>query len=93
MPERKGRREKQGTQVRVPCMEEFLAETESETLVATSPHLGEVGSEPAQEVIAKDALEEEENPDTHFKRKHKSLPLGVSPRKKKKMKVHLEWDE
>ena len=83
----------------MPGMKEFLAETESETLVPASPHLGEVSSEPAQEVIAKDALkeeeddDEEENPDTHFKRKHKSLPLGVSPRKKKKMKLHLEWDE
>ena len=33
-------------------IEEFLAETESETSVAASPCLGEVGSEPAQEVTA-----------------------------------------
>ena len=49
-------------------MKEFLDETESETLVAASLRLGEVGSEPAQEVVAEAASEEEEdeeeNPDT-----------------------------
>ena len=40
-------------------MEEFLAEAESETLVVASPRLGEMGSEPAQEVPAKAALEQE----------------------------------
>ena len=54
-------------------MEEFLAKTGSETSVAASPCLGEVGSELTQEVVAEATLEEEEdeeeeeNPKTHFK--------------------------
>ena len=63
----------------MPDKEEFLAKAESKTSVAASPCIGEVGREPAQEVTAKAALEEEvdeeeENPDVHFKRKRKSFP-------------------
>ena len=69
----------------MPGIEEFLAEVESETTIATSLRLGEVGSEPASEVAAIVALEEEEeNLDTHFKRKCRSPPPSASPRQKKK---------
>ena len=60
-------------QVRVPGVEEFPAEAESETLVAASQCPGEVGSESAQEIAVTATLEEEEdeeeekNSDTHFK--------------------------
>jgi len=45
----------------MPGIKEFLSEAESETSVATGPCLGEVSSEPAQEVAATATLEEEED--------------------------------
>ena len=57
--------------------------------VATSLQPGEVGSEPALEVTATANIEEEEdeNRDTHFKKKCKSPPLVASPWKKRKQTV------
>jgi len=42
--------QRQGKCVRVPGMEEFLADFASEASVAVSPHPGEVGREPGEEV-------------------------------------------
>jgi len=82
--------QRQRKHVRVPGREEFLADVAREALVVMSPHLGEVGSEPAQEVIAADTPEEEDDeeeeadPDTHFKRKPRSPSLGSFPQKERK---------
>ena len=59
-PKKEGKRAKT-KQIRVPDIEEFLAEAESETSVTESPCLGEVGSELVQEVAAVAALEKEED--------------------------------
>ena len=63
-------------------------------MVVVSPHPGEVGSKPAQEVTAaidieKGEVEEKEDRDTHFKRKHRSPSPVISPQKRRKKTVKL----
>ena len=77
--------QRQGKRVRVPGLDESLADAGSEASVAASPCLGEVSSELAQEVAAiadleeEEDEEEEENPDTQFKQKPRSPPPDASP--------------
>jgi len=80
---------RQGKHVRVPGLEEFLADIASEASVVTSPHPVEVGSEPAQEVAAtadieEEEEEEEEDPILTSSEKRRSSPQVASPKKKRK---------
>ena len=71
----------QGKRVRVPGLPKFLAEARNEASDAESPRFEDVGGEATLEAtsgVGKAPLEEEEeeeNCDTHFKRKRKKPEL------------------